>query len=95
MATVAQYRIELSSIKALNLLFHNYKTKDIDYLRKNREFAHVWAEYWDGYQRTVTVEQFWGMWADKFSYSTQAYILDFAMERFGEEAYGTGHPAWY
>ena len=84
---VSQYRIELTSIRALNLLFYNYSSEDINALKKHRAFDYTWNEYLGGGTRTVTLEDFWEIWSIKWYYETQAFVLDHAMERYGEEAY--------
>lgn len=84
---IAQYRLELTVINALNKIIHNYRREDIDYLQQNRSFAHAWDYYWDGYRQTVTILLFWETWADKFDHATQAFVLDYALHRYGEEAY--------
>jgi hypothetical protein len=84
---VATYRLELTTINALNLLIHNYGSDDLDYLRKNRSFDHAWTYYWNGDEDGLDHEKFWPTWVDKFDHETQAFLLDYAMERYGEEAY--------
>jgi hypothetical protein len=42
---VASYRLELTTINALNLLIHNYRREDLDYLRQNRSFDYAWQHY--------------------------------------------------
>ena len=84
---VRTYRLELTTITALNKLVHNYNREDIAYLRQNRAFDHVWTYYWNGDQDGLTIEQFWATWTDKFDLATQAFLLDYAMQRYGEEAY--------
>ncbi|CCH57619.1 hypothetical protein BN8_p06815 (plasmid) [Fibrisoma limi BUZ 3] len=84
---IATYRLELTTINALNLLVHNYSQDDIVHLRQNRSFDHAWSYYWNGDEEGVTIEKFWSTWADKFDHQTQAFLLDFAMKRYGEEAY--------
>jgi len=84
---VANYRLELSTINALNLLIHNYSQDDIDYLRQNRSFNHAWTYYWDGGREGISIETFWATWTDKFDLETQAFLLEYAIHRYGEEAY--------
>lgn len=84
---VANYRLELTTINALNKLVHNYSRDDIAYLRQNRSFDYAWTHYWNGDEDGVTIEKFWATWADKFELETQAFLLDYAIHRYGEEAY--------
>lgn len=84
---VATYRLELTTINVLNKLVHNYSRDDLAYLRQNRSFDHAWTYYWNGDEQGLTLEQFWATWADKFELETQAFLLDYAMQRYGEEAY--------
>ena len=84
---VASYRLELTTVNALNLLIHNYRRQDIEYLRKNPSFDYAWQMYWHGDHETLTIDKFWPVWAEKFDYPTQAYLLHYAMQRYGEEAY--------
>lgn len=84
---VSSYRLELTTISALNKLVHNYSREDVAYLRQNRSFDHAWTYYWNGDQDGLTIEQFWATWTDKFELETQAFLLDYAMQRYGEEAY--------
>lgn len=84
---VASYRLELTTINALNLLIHNYRREDLNYLRQNRSFDHAWQYYWNGDIEGLTHEKFWPIWVEKFDHETQAFLLDYAIERYGEEAY--------
>lgn len=60
----AQYRLELTTIQAPNLLFHNYTHEDIHTLCQRRAFAHTWNEYLGGGSRTVALSEFWDMWPE-------------------------------
>ncbi|MBO0936420.1 hypothetical protein J2I47_07655 [Fibrella sp. HMF5335] len=84
---VGTYRLELTTINALNKLVHNYSQEDVAYLRQNHAFDYAWTYYWNGDENGVTIEQFWATWSDKFELETQAFLLDYAMQRYGEEAY--------
>ena len=84
---VSSYRLELTTINALNLLIHNYSQDDLTYLRQNHSFDYAWQYYWDGDSEGLTHEKFWPTWIEKFNFETQAFLLDYAMQRYGEEAY--------
>lgn len=84
---IANYRLELTTINALNLLVHNYNRDEVAYLRQNRSFNHAWTYYWNGDEEGVSIEKFWSTWTDKFDLQTQAFLLEYAMQRYGEEAY--------
>ena len=84
---MANYRLELTTVNALNLLIHNYRREDVNYLRQNRSFDYAWQQYWNGDHESLTLEKFWPVWAEKFDHETQAYLLHYAMQRYGEEAY--------
>jgi hypothetical protein len=81
------YRLELTAINALNKLIHNYRREDVIYLCQNHSFDYAWHYYWEGDHQTLTIPMFWETWADKFDLETQAFLLDYAMQRYGEEAY--------
>lgn len=83
----SRYRIELTTIRALNLLFYNYTEPDIEALCAHQTFAYTWNEYLGGGTRTVELTQFWDIWSSKWDFETQGFVTDYAMKRYGEEAY--------
>lgn len=88
MATLtSKYRLELTTIRALNLLFYNYTREDITALCEHPTFAHTWEEYLGGGTRTVGLTEFWDIWSRKWDYETQGVVTNRAMMRYGEEAY--------
>lgn len=88
MATLtSKYRLELTTIRALNLLFYNYTTEDIAALCEHPAFAYSWREYLGGGTRTVELTEFWDLWSSKWDFETQGVVTDRAMMRYGEEAY--------
>lgn len=88
MATLtSKYRLELTTIRALNLLFYDYTREDIAALCEHPTFAHTWDAYLGGGTRTVELTEFWDIWSRKWDYETQGFVTDYAMRRYGEEAY--------
>ena len=83
----SKYRIELTTIRALNLLFYNYTREDIEALCQHRAFAYTWREYLGGGERTVELTEFWDIWSSKWDFETQGVVIDRAMMCYGEEAY--------
>ena len=80
---------QLITIDALVLLFWDYRTEDINELKKRSDdFEYVWNEYVEGRDRErwpQTYHLLWELWLTKFSNRTKRVLIKYALERFGDE----------
>lgn len=75
---------QLLSIECVSLLFWNYTSDDIAYLRRqSRDFDYVWDTYLDPVAQTYG--QLWDFWQVKFSYATKRLLIGYALSRFGPD----------
>ena len=79
----------LIAIECVVLLFWNYTSEDIDYLRaKSRDFDYVWktyVEHCDEKEYPNTYMLLWELWMQKFSFETKALLIEYATARFSDQ----------
>lgn len=77
---------ELQAVKALNLLFYNYRNDDIKNISgASNDFAHDWVERISCSPDTFVV--MWECYAGRWSRETCAVVLAYALDKYGDEAH--------
>lgn len=81
-----KHAFELLAIECVNALFWNYTREDIRILKEQHpDFAYVWDRYIAHLSGQESFNALWEYWMTKFSVTTKNGLIDYALERYGEE----------
>lgn len=81
-----KHAFELLSIECLTALFWNYTREDIRVLKEQySDFAYIWDTYIDHLSGQESFNALWECWMTKFNVATKHGLIEYALDRYGEE----------
>lgn len=87
MNIIEEYKTELVTLRALHLLFYNFRQIDIEILCRDEEFKYNWDNLLQKRKGAFLLSQdFYFMFSSDFSREGQAKIIEHALIRYKEEA---------
>ncbi|KAA9341168.1 hypothetical protein [Larkinella humicola] len=80
---------ELLAIECVNALFWNYTNTDIHVLRvQYKDFDYIWDTYISDLSGQDSFNMLWECWMTKMNVETKAGIIEYALEKYGDEKRG-------